>query len=122
MAQHPDDAINQKRLAVALEKVSAGRFTTQALDYIITSGWGNTIQQWVNNPTHGALPADILRQLIDGAHENETAKKQVLDDINTSESEPEGSTPPSSTNPDLDAIMRTLQNGPSQTAPAHPPQ
>ena len=122
VAQHPDDAINQKRLAVALEKVSAGRFTTQALDYIITSGWGNTIQQWVNNPTHGALPADILRQLIDGAHENETAKKQVLDDINTSESEPEGSTPPSSTNPDLDAIMRTLQNGPSQTAPAHPPQ
>ena len=125
VAQHPDDAINQKRLAVALEKVSAGRFTTQALDYIITSGWGNTIQQWVNNPTHGALPADILRQLIDGAHENEQAKKQVLDDINASEDESGGAGKPSTgTDPEVEAIIKGLKGTPppvtvTPAAPAH---
>ena len=69
----PDDAINQKRLAVALEKISAGRFTTQALDYIIKAGWGNTIEQWMHNPSTGALPKDVMRQLIDSAHQNLTA-------------------------------------------------
>ncbi len=125
VAQHPDDAINQKRLAVALEKVSAGRFTTQALDYIITSGWGNTIKQWVNNPTHGALPADVIRQLIDGAHENETAKKQVLDDINASEDESGGAGKPSTgTDPEVEAIIKGLKGTPppvtvTPAAPAH---
>jgi hypothetical protein len=79
VAAKPSDAINQKRLAVALEKVSAGRFTTQALDYIIKAGWGNTIQQWINNPSTGALPKDVMRQLVDGAHENLKAAKDALD-------------------------------------------
>lgn len=70
VAQKPDDAINQKRLAVALERTSAGRFTTQALDYIIKAGWGNTLEQWANNPSTGALPKDVMRQLVDGAHQN----------------------------------------------------
>ena len=78
VAQHPSDAINQKRLAVALERASAGRFTTQALDYIIKSGWGNTIEQWANNPTTGALPADVLRQLVDGAHQNLKAAEDAV--------------------------------------------
>lgn len=78
VAQKPNDAINQKRLAVALERVSAGRFTTQALDYIIKAGWGNTLAQWANNPTTGALPPDIMRQLVDGAHENLQASKDAL--------------------------------------------
>lgn len=69
VAQNPNDAVNQKRLAVALERIAAGRFTTQALDYIIKAGWGNTIEQWANNPSTGALPADVMRQLIDGAHQ-----------------------------------------------------
>lgn len=70
VAQKPDDAVNQKRLAVALERASAGRFTTQALDYIIRAGLGNTIEGWANSVTTGALPADVLRQLVDGAHQN----------------------------------------------------
>jgi hypothetical protein len=80
VAQKPDDAINQKRLAVALERTSAGRFTTQALDYIIKAGWGNTIEQWANNPTTGALPRDVLRQLVDGAHQNLVAAKRARDE------------------------------------------
>jgi hypothetical protein len=80
VAQKPDDAINQKRLAVALERISAGRFTTQALDYIIKAGWGNTIEQWANNPSTGALPKDVLRQLVDGAHENLKAAKDARDE------------------------------------------
>lgn len=75
--KNPNDAINQKRLAVALERISAGRFTTQALDYIIKAGWGNTIEQWVNNPSTGALPADVVRQLVDGATQNLTAAKDA---------------------------------------------
>lgn len=78
VAQHPNDAINQKRLAVALERVSAGRFTTQALEYIIKAGWGNTMEQWANNPSTGALPADVMRQLVDGAHQNLKAKQDAL--------------------------------------------
>lgn len=78
VAQKPNDAVNQKRLAVALERASAGRFTTQALDYIIKAGWGNTIEQWANNPTTGALPSDVLRQLVDGAHENLRGAQEAL--------------------------------------------
>ncbi len=78
VSQHPDDAVNQKRLAVALERASAGRFTTQALDYIIKAGWGNTLEQWANNPSTGALPADVLRQLVDGAHQNLNAAQTAL--------------------------------------------
>lgn len=81
VAQNPNDAINQKRLAVALERASAGRFTVQALDYIIKAGWGNTIEQWVNNPSTGALPADVMRQLIDGAHQNLKAAKDAVDAV-----------------------------------------
>lgn len=77
VAQKPEDAINQKRLAVALERASAGRFTTQALDYIIKAGWGNTIEQWANNPGTGALPKDVMRQLVDGAHQNLVAAKKA---------------------------------------------
>jgi hypothetical protein len=48
------------------------------LDYVIKSGWGNTLQQWANNPTTGALPPDIVRQLVDGAHENLIAAQESL--------------------------------------------
>jgi hypothetical protein len=78
VAAKPNDAINQRRLAVALERASAGRFTTQALDYIKNhTGWGNTIQEWANSPTTGALPPDVMRQLIDGAHENLKAARDA---------------------------------------------
>lgn len=82
VAAHPDDAINQKRLAVALEKASAGRFTVQALDYIIKAGWGNTIEQWANNPRTGALPKDVMRQLVDGAHQNLQSSKDSMKALN----------------------------------------
>jgi hypothetical protein len=78
VSARPNDAINQKRLAVALERASAGRFTTQALDYIIKAGWGNTLEQWANNPSTGALPTDVMRQLVDGAHQNQTASLKAL--------------------------------------------
>jgi hypothetical protein len=78
VAAHPDDAVNQKRLAVQLERASAGRFTVQALDYIIKAGWGNTIEGWALSPTTGALPPDIVRQLVEGAHENLKAAKDSL--------------------------------------------
>jgi hypothetical protein len=78
VATKPNDAINQKRLAVQLERASAGRFTVQALDYIIKSGWGNTLEQWANNPSTGALPTDVVRQLVDGAHENLKAAQDSL--------------------------------------------
>ena len=81
VAQNPNDAINQKRLAVALERASAGRFTVQALDYIIKAGWGNTIEQWANSPSTGALPADVMRQLVDGAHQNLKGAQDALDAI-----------------------------------------
>jgi hypothetical protein len=83
VATKPDDAINQKRLAVSLEKMSAGRFTTQALDYVIKSGWGNTLEQWANNPSTGALPKDVVRQLVDGAHENLKASQAALKEAMT---------------------------------------
>ena len=95
VATKPDDAVNQKRLAVMLEKASAGRFTVQALDYVIKAGWGNTLQQWANNPTTGALPADVLRQLVDGAHENLTASKAALDSLVVPNSNQPSSQPPS---------------------------
>ncbi len=80
VALKPNDAVNQKRLAVALERISAGRFTTQALDYILKAGWGNTIQQWANNPTTGALPPDIMRQRIYGAHQERDSTKAAWDE------------------------------------------
>jgi len=79
VAQHPDDALNQKRLAVALERASAGRFTTQALDYIKQIGWGATIEQWANNPSTGALPARLVEQLVRGAHQNLEGAKTARD-------------------------------------------
>jgi hypothetical protein len=91
VAQKPNDAVNQKRLAVALERVSAGRFTTQALDYIVKAGWGNTLQQWANNPSTGALPPDIMRQLVDGAHENLKAAQDELDSADELAPKPPGS-------------------------------
>lgn len=78
VSQNPNDAVNQKRLAVALERASAGRFTTQALNYIIKAGWGNTIEGWANSTTTGALPADVLRQLVAGAHQNLKASQDAL--------------------------------------------
>jgi len=74
----PNDAFNQKRLAVALERASAGRFTVQALDYIKQIGWGASIDEWAAKPTTGALPPQLVRQLVDGAHENLKAAKDSL--------------------------------------------
>jgi hypothetical protein len=78
VAANPRDAVNQKRLAVALERQASGRYTTQALEFVITAGWGNTLEQWANNPSTGALPADVMRQLVDGAHQNLRAAQDAL--------------------------------------------
>jgi hypothetical protein len=78
VAANPRDAVNQKRLAVALERQASGRYTTQALEFVITAGWGNTLEQWANNPSTGALSADVMRQLVDGAHQNLRAAQDAL--------------------------------------------
>jgi hypothetical protein len=78
VAEHPDDAVNQKRLAVALERQASGRFTTQALGYVMKAGWGNSIEEWAKSPTTGALPHDIMRQLVDGAHQNLKSAQDAL--------------------------------------------
>ena len=101
VAQNPNDAVNQKRLAVALERASAGRFTTQALDYIIKAGWGNTIEGWANSTTTGALPTDVIRQLINGAHQNTIAAKAALDEAMKGQSSTETKSAPASGNDPL---------------------
>jgi hypothetical protein len=78
VAKKPNDAVNQKRLAVALERISAGRFTTQALDYIVKAGWAASAEQFWNNIDNGTLPETVIRQLVDGAHQNLQAAKDVL--------------------------------------------
>jgi hypothetical protein len=88
VASKPDDALNQKRLLVQLERQSAGRFTVQALDYVKQAGWGNTLEEWANKPNTGALPKDILRQIVDGANENLHSKKAALDAANQIEGSP----------------------------------
>jgi hypothetical protein len=103
VAKNPNDAVNQKRLAVALERVAAGRFTTQALDYIVKAGWGNTIEGWANSSTTGALPKDVMRQLIDGAHQEMDAKKTAWDESKKGGSEASGDA-------DIDAIVKALKN------------
>jgi hypothetical protein len=102
VAANPHDAINQKRLAVQLERLSAGRFTTQALQYVIRAGWGNTLEQWANNVTTGELPEDIVRQLVDGAHQYQAG---ALEELKTS-----GATPPANAeDPEIEEIMRALR-------------
>src|SRR5208282_4349181 len=60
VAKKPDDAVNIKGFAIALERARAGRFTTQALDVMLDAGWGNKLEQWANKPTSGSLPSDII--------------------------------------------------------------
>ena len=78
VAAHPDDAVNQKRLVVALERQASGRYTEAARQYIVQAGLGNSIEQWANNATTGALPKDVLRQVVDGAHQNLQASQDAL--------------------------------------------
>jgi len=92
----PNDAFNQKRLAVQLERASAGRFTVQALDYVKQMGWGATLQEWANKPTTGALSPQLVRQLIDGAHENLKAAQDALKAAMTPIGESDGETPQTS--------------------------
>lgn len=75
----PDDASNVKGFAIALERARAGRFTTQALDVMLDAGWGNKLEQWARKPESGTLPRDVLRQLVEGAHNNLAGKKAALD-------------------------------------------
>jgi hypothetical protein len=79
VAQKPDDAVNLKGFAIALERARAGRFTTQALDVMLDAGWLNRINTWLLKPESGSFPADIIRQLVDGAHENLKAAKAAKD-------------------------------------------
>jgi hypothetical protein len=79
VAKKPDDSVNVKGFAIALERARAGRFTTQALDQMLDAGALNKINTWLLKPTSGSYPADIIRQLVDGAHQNVNAKKAALD-------------------------------------------
>ena len=103
----PNDAFNQKRLAVALERASAGRFTVQALDYIKQIGWGASIDEWAAKPTTGALPPQLVRQLVDGAHENLKAAK---DSLQAAIQGTGAAAPNTDSDPDIDAILQGLKN------------
>lgn len=70
VAKEPDNAQGQKSLAVALERAAAGRFTTQALDYINKAGWNAAAEQFWNNIDNGTLPAVVMKNLIQRAHDN----------------------------------------------------
>jgi hypothetical protein len=107
----PNDAFNQKRLAVALERASAGRFTVQALEYIKQIGWGASIEEWAAKPTTGALSPELVRQLVDGAHENLNAAKDAMQAAITPTSSDSGATPPPSGARPQGAIGKTPHNG-----------
>lgn len=112
VASKPNDAINQKRLLVQLERQSAGRFTVQALDYVKQSGWGNTLEEWASKPDTGALPADVLRQIVDGANQNLASKKAALDTANQLEAPPAPKNGTSGSDSDVDAIVNALKKKP----------
>jgi hypothetical protein len=76
--KNPNDAVNQKRLLESLQKVSAGRFTQAAADYIKSAGLANSVEEWLNKGSTGTLPKDVMRQLIDGAHQNLKAAQDAL--------------------------------------------
>jgi hypothetical protein len=78
MAKKPNDAVNVKGFAIALERARAGRFTSLALDKMLEAGWGNKLETWANAPTTGSYPADIIRQLVDAAHTNLRAKEEAF--------------------------------------------
>ena len=78
MARKPNDAVNVKGFAIALERARAGRFTSLALEKMLDAGWGNKLETWANAPTTGSYPADIIRQLVDAAHENLRAKEAAF--------------------------------------------
>jgi hypothetical protein len=82
------DAFNQKRLLVALERASAGRFTVQALDYIKQAGWGNSLEEWMNKPGTGEIPADIVRQAVAGADQNLKGAQDALNALKKKPSDP----------------------------------
>lgn len=71
-------AIRQKRILVKLERLAAGRFTTQAVQYIQKAGWGNSIEQWANNVTTGELPADVWSQVMKAVKDEEISAKEEM--------------------------------------------
>src|SRR5208282_4577347 len=79
VADSPKDAVKVHAFAIALEKARSGRYTTQALDKMLAAGWGNKIKEWALKPTSGSYPADIIRQLVESAHDNVSAKKAAKD-------------------------------------------
>ncbi len=109
VATKPEDAVNQKRLAVRLERESAGRFTGQALAYVVKLGWGTSLEQALNNVTTGAFPPELLRQLVDGAHELQREKEAAL--------KASGITPAGAVDQDVDDIMRALRQQNQATPP-----
>ena len=72
-------AVRQKRILVRLERLAAGRFTTQAVQYIQKAGLGNTIQQWINNVDSGELPDGVWRQVVAAVHDYQKGAKATLD-------------------------------------------
>lgn len=65
MRQGLPAAVEQHRVVIALERQSAGRFTQQAANYMVTAGLANSIEQAMNQLTGGGeLPADVWQQLL----------------------------------------------------------
>jgi hypothetical protein len=77
IAKNPNDAVGQKRLAEALQRASAGRFQQQAMEFILGAGWSNKLQTWAQQATTGTLAPDVVRQLVDAAHQNLIAAREA---------------------------------------------
>ena len=77
----PSKAVKQHRFAIVLEKMAAGRFTEQALQYALSAGAANSFEQMIKKLTNGEMADDVFRQLLESAHENLRASKTALDSL-----------------------------------------
>lgn len=93
VAARPKDAVNQKRLLAALEVSSARRFNERAVEYIKSSGIANSFEEWMNKADTGALPEDVMRQIVDGVNQNLQAAQVRLDTARNLNKAPGGPAP-----------------------------
>lgn len=70
---HPNNAPQQKELAISLIKGMEGRFNVASYDAIVQkNGLGNSLEQWANDKFgKGTLPQEVVNDLVQVAKDNE---------------------------------------------------
>ena len=72
--KNPSNPQEQRQFAMAMARTMANRFQMQEYDLEVkNSGVANTFQQWLNNFTTGALPPNIINNLVKSAHDYKDA-------------------------------------------------